>query len=78
MNIRKKVMGLSMGLAYIVALSLVPVSSVQALHIQEITCTNSCVIVYDASTGITSIQDCCGGTVTTTMKPHPRPVFIEQ
>jgi hypothetical protein len=48
-------------------------SQANAMHISETKCTTSCVVVTNSETGITSIEDCCGGRVTTTFLPHPAP-----
>jgi hypothetical protein len=51
-------------------LTVIGVSTAFAFHQRVTTCTNSCVIETDSATGITTITDCCGGTVTTVMLAH--------
>ena len=60
----------SMATIIILVASLSPLP-VKALHISTTTCSNSCVTTTNTETGVVSIQDCCGGYVTTVRYPHP-------
>lgn len=40
------------------------------------TCDNSCVFTTDPNTGVTNIEDCCGGRVTMTILPDVESLTI--
>lgn len=74
MKLRKTMKNcLSFGIYLIFMLFIGISKQANAVHISETTCTNSCVVVTNIQTGTTSIEDCCGGRVTTKFLPHPAP-----